>query len=67
MDCLPWTDDMKDYCIKQGCHKSANKHAHFLREELAEIMQSKYWVVLPYESVRHLGSLMLSPATVKEE
>ena len=67
MNCPPWTAEMKDYCIERGCHKSANEHAEFLREELSEFVESKYWVVLPYQTVRNLEHLMLSPAAVKEE
>ena len=67
MNCPPWTAEMKDYCIERGCHKSANEHAEFLREELSEFVESKYWVVLPYQTVRSLEHLMLSPAAVKEE
>ena len=66
-DSPPWTTDMKDRCIHRGCHKSAKEHAEFLREELSEFIESKYWVVLPYRLVRHLQNLMLSPAAVKEE
>ena len=34
---------------------------------MAELMESWYWTVLPYRSVRHLPNLRLSPAAVKEE
>ena len=58
---------MKDLCIERGCHYSANLHADFLREELSEFIESKYWVVLPYALIRHYEDLMFSPAAVKEE
>ena len=63
----PWTLAQKDACIQRGCHKSAKDHSSFLREELAEFMESKSWMVLPYRLVRHLEALMFSPAAVKEE
>ena len=66
-DSPPWTTDMKDRCIHRGCHPSAQEHAEFLRVELAEFIESKYWVVLPYRLIKHLEALMLSPAAVKEE
>jgi hypothetical protein len=43
----PWSSDQKDACIQRGCHKSAKDHAAFVREEMAEFVESKFWVVLP--------------------
>ena len=65
-DSEPWTLEQKDYCIHRGCHKSANDHAEFLREEMAEFIESKHWMVLPYRLVRML-EMFLAPAAVKEE
>ena len=62
----PWTLEQKDACIERGCHKSARDHAAFLREELAEFVESRFWAVLPYRLVRLL-ELMFSPAAIKEE
>ncbi len=63
----PWTNDQKDHSIHRGCHPSATEHSTFLREEMAELIESKFWAVLPYDLIRHLEELMLSPAAVKEE
>lgn len=62
----PWSESQKDACILRGCHKSAKDHSRFLREEMAEFVESKFWAVLPYSVIRHLP-LMLSPAAVKDE
>ena len=62
-----WTSDQKDHCVQQGCHISATPHADFLRQEMAEFIESKFWVVLPYKQVRNLPALMFSPAAAKEE
>ena len=62
-----WTLDQKDHCVQQGHHISATLHADFLRQEMAEFIESKFWVVLPYKQVRHLRALMFSPAAVKKE
>ena len=62
----PWTESQKDACIQRGCHKSAKDHSDFLRDEMAEFVESKFWAVLPYRVIRHLP-LMLSPAAVKDE
>jgi hypothetical protein len=63
----PWSLDQKDACIRRGCHKSAKDHAAFLRKEMAEFVEIKYWVILPYKIIRHLQELMMSPAAVKDE
>jgi hypothetical protein len=63
----PWTLEQKDECINRGCHYSATEHASFLREELADFIEDKFWMVLPYEVVRHLDRILLSPAAVKDE
>ena len=46
-----WTDDQKDQCILRGCHPSATLQSAFLREEMAEFIENKFWVVLPYTLV----------------
>ena len=63
----PWSTEDKDTRFERGCHPSALEHADFLREEFAEFIERKFWVVLPYELVRDLPQLQLSPAAVKDE
>jgi hypothetical protein len=63
----PWTNKQKDQCIHRGCHQSAKDHANFLREEMAEFIENKSWVVLPYEIVRDLEEIMFSQAAVKDK
>ena len=63
----PWSLDQLDTCIQRGCHRSATEHADFLREEMSEFIENKFWVVLPYELARELPSLQLSPSAVKDE
>ena len=65
-DSEPWSLEQKDACINRGCHQSATEHSDFLREEMAEFIENRFWVVLPYDLVRHLVE-MLWPAAVKEE
>ena len=59
--------EQKDESVARGCHHSASQHAKFLREEMANNIKNKFWMVLPYEMVRDLLHLMLLPAAVKEE
>jgi hypothetical protein len=64
----PWCGDLKDTLIERGCHRSATEHADFLRKEMAEFIENRFWTVLPYRLVRDLPQLqLLSPAVVKEE
>ena len=63
----PWSPELKDSRFRQGCHRSANDHAEFLRDELADFIDNGFWVVLPYDLVRDLPTLQLSPCSVKEE
>jgi hypothetical protein len=63
----PWTHADKDSYVERGCHRSATEHAPFLREELAEFIDNRFWTVLPYRLVRDLPQLQPSPAAVKEE
>ena len=62
-----WTLEQKNECIRRGCHKSATEHSAFLREEFSEFIESKFWIVLPYDLVKDEPALQLSAAAVKEE
>ena len=63
----PWTLQRKDECMARGPHKSAEEHSEFIRDEMADNIEQGFWVVLPYEQVKHLPNLRLSPLGVKEE
>ena len=39
----PWTREQKDECLRRGCHPSATLHSTFLREEMAEFIENKFW------------------------
>ena len=63
----PWTHEQKDRCTEQGCHPSATEHSTFLRQEMADFIENKFWMVSPCDVIRDLKQLMLSPAAVKPE
>ena len=63
----PWSIETKQACVDRGCHRSATEHASFLREEMAEFIDNRFWAVLPYEQIKQLPDLQLSPVAVKEE
>lgn len=53
--------------MAQGCHRSANEHKAFIREEMSDFMDNGFYAVLPYSKVRLLPGLRLSPLGIKEE
>ena len=50
-----WTAEQKDEGIARGCHHSANEHADFPQEEMADNIENKFWMVLPHEQVQCPG------------
>ena len=63
---LPWTMEQKDAAVERGCHPSANVHAPFVRDEMAEFIDNKFWMVQPYDLVKEL-LIMFTPLAVKDE
>ena len=63
----PWTLQQKDKRLLRSCHLSTTEHKDFLRDKLTTFMDNHFWMVLPYQLVRHLERLQLSPAGVKPE
>ena len=47
--------------LARGSHQSALSHMEFLRDEMADMIDQGYWVILPYSNVLHLPHLRLSP------
>ena len=45
----------------RGCHKSAVEYQQFIYEDMADMVQRGYWVVLPYHAIQHLPNLRVSP------
>ena len=63
----PWTQAHLNACMARGCHKSATEHKAFIQDEMCDNIKKGFWVVLPYELIRHLPNLHLSPLGIKEE
>jgi hypothetical protein len=63
----PWPLARREAAMRKGCHLSAQMEKEFVRHEMAEFMENGYWTVLPYEQIKHLASLQLSPSAVKTE
>ena len=62
-----WSEGERMAALKRVLHKSATKHAPFLREEFASMVEKGQWVVLPYLVTKRLPGLRLSPPGVKVE
>ena len=60
----PWDRDTISMALARGSHKSALSHMEFLRDEMADMIDQGYWVMLPYSDVFKLPHLRLSPLGV---
>ena len=47
--------------LERGAHKSAYEYLEFVREEFADFVKKKFWVILPASQVLHLPGLRLIP------
>lgn len=57
----PWSQSQLDARVARGCHASANECKEFLMEEFLDFGRKGYWILLPYEAVKHEKGLRLSP------
>ena len=60
----PWDREAISIALARGSHQSALGHLEFLRDEMADMIDQGYWVILPYSAVLHLPNLRLSPLGV---
>jgi hypothetical protein len=61
----PWSLRRKDQAMQRGSHPSAKHlYADFLNDEMLDMVNKGYWMVLPYHSLKHHPHLKLSPAGV---
>ena len=59
-----WTPQQLGAAIQRGPHKSCLEHHDFLDEEMYQMTEKGQWMVLPYDEVKHLPNLRLSPPGV---
>jgi hypothetical protein len=60
----PWTQDERDKAMAQGPHKSAYEGIEFLRDDMSDMVDKSFWMVIPYATVRELPGLRVSPIGV---
>jgi len=61
---LPWPQEQLDAAVQRGPHQSAKADATFMRDEISAMSDAGQWLVAPYQSVRNLPGLRLSPSGV---
>lgn len=59
-----WDKDRIDTALQRGSHRSCFEYLDFLEEEFYDMMQKGQWVILPYDDVKDLPNLRLSPPGV---
>ena len=47
--------------MRRGPHPSTRPYLHFLELIMADMITKGYWVVLPYEMVKDIPNLRISP------
>ena len=60
----PWSATRCDHAMVRGPHKSATLETAFVCTEIMDFCSQGYWVVLPYDDVRHWPTLRISPLGV---
>lgn len=61
----PWPHYLKDSVFHRGTHTSAKHNfASFLHEDMLDMVQKGYWVILPFHCLGNLMRLKLAPAGV---
>ena len=56
-----WASDRKNQSMQRGPHLSTRPYLHFLELDMADMITKGYWVVLPYELVKDIPNLCISP------
>lgn len=59
-----WTPDQINTACLRGPHKSCYEYIDFLEEEFITMLHKQQWVLLPYDAVKQLRHLHLSPPGV---
>ena len=56
-----WASKRIDQSMQRGPHPSTRPYLHFLESDMADMITKGYWVVLPYDLVKNIPNLRISP------
>ena len=59
-----WPEPRNYAAVKRGSHPSTRNYLGFLESDMADMIRKGFWTVLPYQAVKHLPGLRLSPMGV---
>jgi hypothetical protein len=60
-----WSLEQLEECVARvGPHSSAKEYAAFVHEEMANFCDKGFWTVLPFDLVKDLRNLWLSPLNI---
>lgn len=62
-----WSPAKRQEAIERGCHFSAVQHKEFIAGEMCDFAEDGFWAILPYDLIKDLPGVRLSPAQIKEE
>jgi hypothetical protein len=61
---IAWDQGRIDEAVKRGSHASALDYQGFVEHEMVDFCYKGFWVVLPYQVVKHLPGIRISPLGV---
>jgi hypothetical protein len=64
LEAPPWTIEQQRAAIDRGAHKSSYAYLEFLREDFADMIRKRFWIVLPAADVIGQPELRISPVGV---
>ena len=59
-----WTPQQLQAAVERGSHQSSHTYLGFLESEMVDMIKKGYWIVLPYDAVKDIPGLRLSPIGV---
>ena len=56
-----WSQEKLDAAMERDPHKSTSEHVEFLCKDFLNMIDKSQWILLPYDNVKELKGLRLSP------
>jgi len=61
-----WSMAQRNQAMERGSHQSATLHLKFLEQEMLTMVKKGQWLILPYEDIKNLPNLRLSPPSATD-